>query len=215
MVGVGSKSAGSWSHLKSIEIGSVSAENKLVLVQDLGHLGAPDVHIRGILGGNLLEQFNLFIDYEHPLLCLDSSEAMGHALKGKHTEIVAVPHVKEEAVFSTPLIIRVHCPGQDPHDLLLLLDSGTNAPVLYETNRALTIESNKARGIDGADRAFSLLPASDLQIEGNWLRNISFITPTSVAADVPQVPFDGLLPTSVFKQIFISYSGRYVEIDPQ
>lgn len=220
VVGVGSRAAASWSRLATLEVGSHSVSDTVVLVQNLSHLTALDRHIRGILGGNFLSHFDLLIDYDRVLFCLDSTGAMAQAIKGTRTAFVAIPHAREEAVLSTPPVIRASIAGRNRHELLLLLDSGTNAPLLYNTESSRTRGgainvAAVARGIDGAEHGFSMLPASDLAIEGNRMREVSFIAPTTTAADVPQVAFDGLLPTCLFKSIFISYAERYAVIDPR
>lgn len=219
VVGVGSRAAASWSRVASLEVGNRSTSDAAVLIQNLSHLSALDRHLRGILGGNFLSHFDLLIDYDRMLLCLDSTGAMGEALSGVHTPFIAIPHAREEAVLSTPPVIRASVTGRSPHDLLLLLDSGTNEPLLYNTkvSQAGDSAANIAalgRGIDGAERGFAMLPTNDLKIEGNRSREISFIAPRAVAADVPQVAFDGLLPTSLFKRIYLSYSRRFAMIDP-
>ncbi len=219
VVGVGSRAAASWARLATLEAGPHSVSNTVALVQSLGHLTPLDRHIRGILGGNFLSHFDLLLDYDRMLVCLDSSGAMGQAMKGNRTAFVAVPHAREEAVLSTPPVIRAFLGGRSRRELLLLLDSGTNEPLLYNAESSRTggdvmNVAAVARGMDGAEHGFAVLPAKDLRIEGNRVQEVSFIIPTTTAADVPQVAFDGLLPTSLFKRIFISYSGRYAVIDP-
>ena len=219
VVGVGSRAIASWARLATLEAGSHSVADAAVLVESLSHLGALDRHIRGILGGNFLSHFDLLIDYDRSLLCLDSTGAMGQALQGRRTDFVAIPHALDETVLSTPPVIRATIGGRNRRELLLLLDSGTNGPLLYSAESSHThgVAMNVAalaRGIDGVERGFAMLPANGLTIEGDREREISFISPMAQAGDVPKVAFDGLLPTSLFKRIYISYSGHYAMIDP-
>jgi hypothetical protein len=67
-VGVGFRTRPSFAHLDILEAGSHSATNPLVVVQNLGYLQVADPHIRGILGGNFLEHFDVLIDYAHTVL---------------------------------------------------------------------------------------------------------------------------------------------------
>jgi hypothetical protein len=46
------------------------------------HLQAADPRIRGILGGNFLEQFDVLIDYPHTILYLDNAKVMQPQIKG-------------------------------------------------------------------------------------------------------------------------------------
>jgi hypothetical protein len=45
-------------------------------------------------------------------------------------------------------------------------------------------------------------------------RQISFVTLASIGKDVPKVEVDGLLPTLLFRRVFISYVDRFVVLEP-
>src|SRR5580692_7936251 len=88
VAGVGSGRPASYAQLDLVEVGSHAVANRKVLVYDLQNLHSADLHLRGILGEDFLEQFDLLIDNAHHLLCLDDSAAMRAEVKGEHIPLV-------------------------------------------------------------------------------------------------------------------------------
>jgi len=64
-----------------------------------------------------------------------------------------------------------------------------------------------------APDSFAALPAQVMQIGTRILSPISFLTPVSVAKDMPARDEDGLLPTLIFQRVFICYADHYVIFD--
>ncbi len=95
VVGVGHSPA-SFARPNSIQAGSHEVRNLLVTVQNLEHLQEDDLSIRGILGGNFLEHFDVLIDYTQRVLCLDEAKVMRNQIKGEHNVLVHGPHSSEE-----------------------------------------------------------------------------------------------------------------------
>jgi Aspartyl protease len=83
VTGVGSYSQASYAQLASLQAGTYSIKDPLVLVQDMQQIQQTDPRIRGILGSNFLEHFDLLIDYEHRVLCLDDSREMQQKVMGE------------------------------------------------------------------------------------------------------------------------------------
>jgi Aspartyl protease len=218
-VGVGFRTRPSFAHLDLLEAGSHAVANPLVVVQNLEHLQAVDPHIRGILGGNFLGHFDVLIDYAHSMLCLDDANLMEPEIKGKHIAMVTPPHPHDKVLSTEPLIIPVHLSGGGIRQLLLLLDSGTNVPFLYDPGKYLAPGLSASaplrnRSADGVERAFTVLPPQDMQIGMLAFRQISFVTLADTGKDLPKVEVDGLLPTVLFRRAYISYADRFVVLDP-
>ena len=218
-VGVGFRSRPSFAHLDLLEAGSHAVANALIIVQSLEHLQAADPHIRGILGGNFLGHFDVLLDYAHSMLCLDDAKVMQPEVKGKHIALVTPPHPQDKVLSTEPLIIPVHLSGSGIRQLLLLLDSGTNAPFLYDPGKylapGLSVSAPlRNRGADGVERAFTVLPPQDMQIGILAFRQISFVTLAGTGNDVPKIGVDGLLPTVLFRRVYISYADRFVVLEP-
>ena len=218
-VGVGFRTRPSLAHLEILEAGSHTIANPLVVVQSLEHLQAADPHIRGILGGNFLGHFDVLIDYAHSMLCLDDANLMEPEIKGKHIAMVTPPHPQDKVLSTEPLIIPVHLSDGGIRQLLLLLDSGTNVPFLYDPGKYLAPGLSASaplrnRSADGVERAFTVLPPQDMQIGMLTFRQISFVTLADTGKDLPKVEVDGLLPTVLFRRAYISYADRFVVLDP-
>lgn len=53
-----------------------------------------------------------------------------------------------------------------------------------------------------------------MQIGSHDFHQISVITPISASKDVPKLAIDGLIQTILFQRIYLSYTDRYVVLDP-
>jgi aspartyl protease len=218
VVNVGFRTRSSFAQLDLLEAGSHAMANPFAVVQNLDRLQAADPHIRGILGGNFLRHFDVFIDYPHGLLCLDDTQAMQSKVKGEHIALVSAPHSDSDTLSTEPLIVQAHLSGIEAQKKLLLLDSGSNAPLLYDAGRlvrGLVVSAPlHSRNADGVEQAFTVLPPQDMQIGTHEFRQISFVTPIATGKDVPKLEVDGLLPTILFQRVYISYADRYAVLDP-
>jgi hypothetical protein len=207
-----------FAQLDLLEVGSHAMANPYVLIQNVARLQAADPHIRGTLGGNFLRHFDVLIDYPHSMLCLDDSKAMQPKVKGEHIALVSVPHPDSDTLFTEPLIVQAHLSGIQAQKKALLLDSGSNAPLLFDAGpllRGLVVNAPLyTRNADGVVQTFTVLPPQDMQIGTHDLHQISFVTPVATGKDVPKVEVDGLLPTILFQRIYISYADHYAVLDP-
>ena len=121
VVGVGFNTHTSFAYLDLLEAGSHSVANRPVVVQDLQPFQTPDLHFRGILGGDFLGHFDVLMDYAHSMLCLDDTKVMRAAVKGGHVPLVTSPHTPDEVPFAALVIIPVHLSGFAPRQLLVHL----------------------------------------------------------------------------------------------
>ena len=206
--------------LDTLEAASHVVEKPAVVVQDLGQIQAADPRIRGVLGENFLAHFDLLIDYPHKLLCFDETGVMRESVRGERISLVALEHPETEVPFTDRLVISVHLSGTGTRQILLKLDSGSDGIVLYaggdEAKRGILKQATlQGGGVSKAQRAFAVLPPQDMRIGNHILRNISFVTPVSVAKNVPQRDEDGLLATVLFQRVFISGRDHYVVFNPK
>ena len=89
VVGVGVYARAPLTELGTVEAGSHKVEKVLAVIQDLGQTALADRRVRGVLGGDFLEHFDLLIDYSRGILCLDDSAEMGKKVKGEHIPFMA------------------------------------------------------------------------------------------------------------------------------
>jgi len=218
VLGVGFQTHAPLSQLDSLSVGSQATTAQVVVVQNLGPLQKADVHIRGILGGNFLKHFDVLIDYQHGLLCLDDANQMRPNLKGERIALVTPPQTNGQATASMPLVIAVHLSGVG-RPLLLELDSGATVPFLFEPAKYLApglVLSPTMHGLsgDGMARAFALLSPQNMRIGRLTLYQISFVTLSRGRTNAPNAGVDGLLTTGLFRSTYICYADRFVVLEP-
>jgi predicted aspartyl protease len=220
VTGVGSYSRAAYAQLASIEAETHSIKDPLVIVQDLSQVQQADPRIRGILGENFLEHFDLLIDYEHRILCLDETKQLQEAMKGERIALTAPRHAEGYKAFMLPMVVAIRVSGIEDRPLLLQLDSGIDVPLLFECGKQLpharTFGTDQGhREADEVAQAFAVLMPQDMRVGGRFFRQISFVTPVAAGKDIPVNPdVDGVIPTILFRSVFISYADRFAVIEP-
>jgi hypothetical protein len=152
-------------------------------------------------------------------LCLDESKSLVQAIKGEHIPLVD-PHGAPDNLLSTrPMVVPVRLTAADVAPVLLRLDSGSNAAVLYAARppRLRTSASRLPvlkRVVNGVGQAFAVLPAQDILVGVCPVRQVSFVIPMNEVGSGPTPREDGVLPTAAFERVFISYSENYATLYP-
>jgi hypothetical protein len=214
--GAGFQGSASIAHLDLLQAGSHAVAGQEALVYGLMNLGSVDSHIRGILGEDFLEHFDMLIDNPHKLLCLDDSGVMRAEVKGSHTALVAANPTPDGSPSPKLLFISASLSdGTSP--VLLKLDSGTNGPFLYNTSghKASGGESVVGCGANGDEKIFSALPPQDVKIGSQKLTNVTFMTLAHPAKDSDRKEFDGLLSFDLFRRVFINHSEHFAVLEPR
>jgi hypothetical protein len=142
---------------------------------------------------------------------------MRSKVKGERISLVTPEHPERYLPFTEPPVVSIHLSGVEARQLLFRLDSGVNAPLLYQAGKLSTRAGRasvalQSRGTDGVEREFGVLPPQDIRLGNHSLLQIPFVTPNSTA--VPDIGQDGLLPTGLFQRVFLSYADRYAVLDP-
>ena len=181
VAGAGSRQSASFAQLDLVEAGSHAVANQKVLVYDLQNLHSADLHIRGILGEDFLEHFDMLIDNAHRLLCLDNSAAMRAEVKGPHIPLLATAEPEDGVALPGLLIIAARL-SDGTRPVRLLLDSGANAPILFNTSQYMAVQPShdvplRGSGVDGAQRIFSALPPQDVKIGSVELHRRALLQP--------------------------------------
>jgi hypothetical protein len=220
LVSVAGYAHGSVTVLDSLEADYRVLEKPFAIVEDLGTIQAADVRIRGVLGENFLSHFDLFIDYAHKLFCLDQTTAMRDTLRGERIPLVQSQHPQDELPNMGRLVIATRLSGAGTRQILLQLDSGSDGPILYphaEERRLPLLDRASPRegNLTEAQRAFAALPPQELQIGNRTVSHVLFVTPVSVAKNVPTPEEDGLLPTVLFQRVLICGADHFVVFDPK
>jgi len=221
VTGVGTYSRAEYAQLESLQAGTYAVKDPLVLVQDLSQVQQADPKIQGILGENFLEHFDLLIDYEHRLLCLDDSKQLQGAVKGERIALTAPVHSEGYLPFTLPMIVPIRLAGISDRLLLLQLDSGIDVPLLFECGKQLphaqTVGAPRGHGqTEEVTQALAVLMPQDMRLGGHLFRPVSFVTPVVAGKEIPVKPdADGVLPTILFRGVFISYADQFVVLEPR
>jgi hypothetical protein len=219
VAGAGSRESASIAKLDLLEAGSRSVANQRVVVYDLQNLQSGDLHIQGILGVDFLEHFDMLIDNAHSLLCLDDTGAMRAGVKGTHIPLVASAEPANGAMLPGLLIVAADLTdGARP--VRLMLDSGANAPILYNTSQYMALQLSqtvalRGSGVDGAQRIFSALPPQDLKIGPLALTGVPFFSLAGSQKDSLAKGFDGVLTIGLFRRVFIDHTEHFAVLEPR
>ena len=212
VTGAGFSTGAGYAHAERLEAGTYSIRDSLILVHNLGQIQLTDRRVRGILGENFLERFDLLIDYARDLVCLDDSGRMHDMVRGERVMLEAPLDGVKNLPFTDPLLIRVRFSDRQ---LLLQLDSGINAPLLFHAgNERAGKPSLRSTGMDGVKRAYEVLPPQDIQVGTHSFHQISFVVPASLDEESPDSKIDGVLSTILFRRVFISYADRVAVLEP-
>ena len=215
--GVATYARTAFAYLDLIEAGQHSVPNAIAVIQEMTQLKAADSRIRGILGANFLEHFDLLIDNGGLILCLDESGALASTIKGEHIALAEPRGSNQDLPFTRPVIVAARLSAGDTTSVLLRLDSGSNSPLLYTAAAPLRTKSKGQASIlqrvaNGAKQSFAVLPPQDIQIGTHAVRQVSFVVPMNSIGAGPTPREDGLLPTMAFQRVFISCSRGYVAL---
>ena len=218
VTGVGSGQSASFAQLDLVEAGSHAVAKQKVLVYDLQNLHSADLHVQGILGEDFLEQFDLLIDNAHRLLCLDNSAAMRAEMKGQHIPLVATAESDEVGVMSGLLLITARLSGA-LRPVRLVLDSGTNTTILFNTSQYMLLRPShevpvRGSAVDGSQPILSALPPQDVKIGSLELHGVPFFSP-STEKDAFVKGFDGVLTTELFRRVFIDHADHFAVLEPK
>jgi Aspartyl protease len=204
-----------------IEAGPFAVRRPLVVVESLAQIQAHDSKIRGLLGGSFLRHFDVLIDYAHKLLCLDETMQMRQDVRGEHVAVIQQSDGQQNLPFPHRLLVPAHLAGGDTRDVLLMLDSQSNVPLLYEgnlNNPAWLLSENSRMGSvvgQGSQMALTVLPSEEVRIGSRVLHEVSFLAPASTEHKTIGAGEDGLLPAALFNRVFISYADHFVIFDPR
>jgi hypothetical protein len=216
-VGVGTYGRYDFGYLDEARAGEKSVVDLLVVVQNLAQLKAADPRIRGILGDNFLEHFDLLIDNRQHILCLDDSSALALAVKGEHVALINPYGSVNDLPFTQPMIVAAKLSGFGNAPVLLRLDSGSNAAMLHNPGQMAMLNnrvSTLSRPVGEVEQIFAVLRGQDLEVGKYRFHEISFVVPMNSVDAGPSTREDGVLPTMAFRCVFISPAARYAAFEP-
>jgi predicted aspartyl protease len=201
--------------VNSIAIAGLTVEHLEVNEFDGTPAGLPAGRVQGILGENFLGYFDILIDNEQQTLILDRTSSLAHTLAGEHLQLSRFGRFNLEPT-SNRIVVKLKVRSFLQKPLLFLVDSGANTAMLYpERGLALRAMQNSQ-----PDALMTLGETHDcrvqmatLEIGSGSIRNVRLVACESMTRD--KIDTDGLLPTDVFHQLFISHRGAYLIANPR
>jgi hypothetical protein len=202
-----------------IEVGPHSFHQHLIAVASLAQFQPLYPELRGVLGEDLLMGFDLLIDRGKKVLCLDPTTDMRGRVQGESISIVR--QGSDDPQIAQSILVPVRLSGQKSRTMHLRLDSGANTPILYINPskwEPRTVRAKKQRAhVIGRNTTllFEIMAPQEIRIGKTVVSNVTFAAPVASKRNVIFPGEDGLLPTSLFKRVFISYRGEFVVLDPR
>jgi hypothetical protein len=215
VAGVGFSAGASFAQLDLLEVGSHAVANQKALVFDIKNPQSVDLHYRGVLGEDFLSQFDVLIDNAHNLLCLDISGTMRADVKGPHIALLPTARTTGDSPSFSSLIISARL-SNGGRSVRLKLDSGTNAPFLFDSPQYMAPGSIRrvGGGLNGTQRSFATSPPQNLKIGPLEFPGVSFSTFADSQKDSRTSAFDGLLTFRLFRRVFISHADHFAVLEP-
>lgn len=213
--GIGFAAKASSARLDQLAIGSHAVANQPALVYKLPAGGV--LPVRGILGEDFLEHFDMLIDNGHSLLCLDDSGAMRADMKGPRIPLVYSGQASGGDKRSMPLLIEAHLSDR-AEPLHLWLDTGANVSFLFKLSDYLLRRLDRTQpfqvfGGNAAQTSYLALPGQDMEIASLRLHDVSFFTPAATQKNLQVAEFDGLLSTWLFRRVFIDHANHLAVLE--
>jgi hypothetical protein len=203
--------------IERMALGAQEVSGLDVIVYDLKNLRTEALDVRGVLGEDFLERFDMFIDNAHNLLCLDASGAMRAGMKGQRVSLLA-PGPSSDGTLPKSLIVSAQL-SDGLRPVRLKLDSGANVSFLYHTSEYLALGAFRgtplsAGGVDGVQRIVTALPPQDMRIGHLVMPKVPFVTLEGARKDTHTSEFDGLLSMGLFSRIFINHADHFAILEP-
>lgn len=199
-------------------VGSYVADRPLIAVASLAQL--QDLHpgIRGILGEDFLKDFDLLIDRGKKILCLHPTTGMRGDIRGERIPIIRQGW--EDPRIAQAILVPVQLVGQKARTMYLRLDSGATLPILYVHPSGWEPSIARAKALPAhvvGDKTmfFKMMSAQEIRIGNQVVSDVEFAAPVASRQNVEFAGEDGLLPTSLFKRVFISYRDGFVILNPR
>ena len=171
--------------------------------------------VRGSLGEGFLQYFDLLIDNQHHLIQFEAGPGpLTDMLTGQHLPL-SLNGLNEQKLTRNRLIVVGQIYELGNKNMKLQLDSGIRSFVLFSTlnilNLSMQLPTHSVNDILGGSLAADAQTARFLRLGDKTFPNLSVIVPRDI---IPPMDIEGLLPTSLFRSIFISHSGKFAILDP-
>jgi hypothetical protein len=194
--------------LDTISVGAASVDGPQVGCVDLRRVYSLDSTVQGVLGQDFLGRFDYLLDYRGRRVVLDRDGRIASALEGERMPIERRDfrdHVHHGTELEGPL--QVH----------FMLDSGTPFAVVFQTagrDTPLAVERSRRNESFAnwlGDRSIEAARLPSLQLGSMSMNDLP--VQLTRGRESERRWENGLLPTSLFRSVYISHSGNYVVLN--
>jgi predicted aspartyl protease len=202
--------------LETVAVGGLRLYKLEVGTLKRGQLAIYGDQVQGVLGEDFLKHFDLLLDYQHGVLTLDMSSALADTLMGEHVAFrrSGVSHGEE---VPDRILVQSKLPSFNGSSMACLVDSGTYLAVIFLRDGSMerlagTHPQMNLSSPFGGNSACVIEP-SRVEVGGKRVRS----TDVLACEDNKQANADSdcLLPTNLFRSVFISHRGGYIVMNPQ
>jgi predicted aspartyl protease len=197
--------------LDRVSFGPMETGPVVALVQSLTAYKAFDAQIHGVLGQDVLSQFNYLIDNQHHRIEIDTNGFLLRNLTGEHirTEIVKtrVGGLETRDLFLTALT------DSGMQSVHLLLDSGTMHVMLRPGLLRVAVPPSKSKWVSDDNGRFA--PAGSIRTKLTIGETIVDTDAWIIGDLLDPLAIDGLLPTREFNALYVASKQSFVILNPQ
>jgi predicted aspartyl protease len=200
--------------VSSIAIAGLSVEHLEVNELDGAPAGSLAGRVQGILGENFLKDFDILIDNEQQTLILDRTSNLADTLVGEHLELSRFGSFNLKPT-SNRIVVKLKVRSFLQKPLFFLVDSGSNIAMLYpERGLAWRVSENSQPAAlrDLSKTRDCRVQMATLELGRGSIPHVRLVSCEGMTRD--KIDIDGLLPTGVFHQLFISHRGAYIIANP-
>ena len=199
------------SELPLVKLGYIAVKRLEVVVEPLQEIHNVDRHIRGVLGENFFEFFDYMLDYRNQQFVIDIDHTRPDLLGGDRLplseECGSQADAVEVAVQGTASVI--------PEQLRMKLDSGIRVATFLAPHEARA----KAEAVGLAFKATTDFGSSRASLVTSWKVRVgksafSMVPFLVLGANRKNDCYDGLLPTTMLRSVYVSHSGKFVMVQP-
>lgn len=202
--------------LETVAVGGLKLHRMEVGVLKRGQLTLYGSEVLGVLGEDFLKNFDLLLDYQHGVLVLDMSSVLAASMMGEHVAFER-SGLSPGGVVPDRILVQSKLRAFKGDPLACLVDSGTHQTVIFLRDRLVSdTQSPRAPislGSPLGGNSDCLVEPSRVEVGSERVRSTDIVA--CQGKRQADADFDCLLPTNLFRSVFISHRGGYIVLNPQ
>ena len=200
--------------IESMSVGGLTVLRITVCTLDPRLLSLNRQHIAGVLGESFLKHFDILLDNEKNILVLDRTSRLSESLAGEQIPFSRFG-IRDGGRTLDRIVIELKIPRYRQQALRCLVDSGASSPFLLpERSEASRLQVlAHPSGLVTLNGDGCIEAGIPLIVGGSDLRTTEFFSCRNMTREAADT--DCLLPTHLFKKIFVSHANSYLIVNPK